>query len=595
MLTQAFQILKKLFYIGILSLPLITNGQEIFSPPAEFKQDIKQLAQQIRHSVSGKRSPINGKISGQLINQLNHPTDTLLLPLQLASHQQATSWHTNTFPEHRKNHSITAQSFAQTLAEILSIYQPSYQNIAQLKSEMLDLPLQMTAVISNNLRQEATSDKDFKHLQKKLLTTTSIDFLTYQPVISHYLQRMVQQLPNLNINQSASQLAQHLTKVRGFKLQVSDNTSNTIRVKPGHIYLDMGGDDIYLCAQDSRFEKPIIIIDIDGNDIYQCAQGSAWAAGIGTLQLLFDFNGNDQYVASRWSIASAFLGIGLLYDMAGDDRYIAQDFSQATAWQGLAWLIDETGNDQYHINAFGQSLALYEGKTLLWDKAGNDSYFGKGSEPSSYNEPSLYDGLVQGVGFGLRPFYAGGQALLRDDQGVDRYEGGNFSQGGGYYFGVGLLLDLGTENDQYWGTRYSAGFAAHQAVGGFLDKGGNDYYRTLNSAIAGIAWDESIASFYDKEGNNHFLTQEFSLGAADQNSIALFYLGEHPKNSISSSLLNQKNDYYQSSSLSIRINAKSADAYNREAHQLRQHYELNFALPAPFPSHLNTQIQTIID
>ena len=37
---------------------------------------------------------------------------------------------------------------------------------------------------------------------------------------------------------------------------------------------------------------------------------------------------------------------------------------------------------------------------------------------------------------------SGGVALLYDGGGKDRYEAGNFSQGGGYYFGIGMLSSI---------------------------------------------------------------------------------------------------------------------------------------------------------
>ena len=43
-------------------------------------------------------------------------------------------------------------------------------------------------------------------------------------------------------------------------------------------------------------------------------------------------------------------------------------------------------------------------------------------------------------------------------------EAGEFAQGSGYFFGLGVLRDSGG-NDRYLGRRYAQGSAAHQAIG----------------------------------------------------------------------------------------------------------------------------------
>ena len=52
---------------------------------------------------------------------------------------------------------------------------------------------------------------------------------------------------------------------------------------------------------------------------------------------------------------------------------------------------------------------------------------------SVYGTGAVYVGLSQGVGYGLRPHDTGGIGVLVDAFGSDRYEGGEFSQGGGYF------------------------------------------------------------------------------------------------------------------------------------------------------------------
>ena len=102
-------------------------------------------------------------------------------------------------------------------------------------------------------------------------------------------------------------------------------------------------------------------------------------------------------------------------------------------------------------------------------------------------------------------------------------EAGNFSQGGGYYYGLGILNARGTGDDVYIGSRYNQGFSAHQAVGVFLEDGGNDSYTTRQGVAQGLAWDESVTLFIDAAGNDTYEGGgSFSQGASAHNSIAVF-------------------------------------------------------------------------
>ena len=66
-------------------------------------------------------------------------------------------------------------------------------------------------------------------------------------------------------------------------------------------------------------------------------------------------------------------------------------------------------------------------------------------------------------------YAAGGVGAIYDLAGNDRYEGGEFSQAGGYYFGLGILHDK-KGHDLYYGNRYGQSFSAHQAIGILVDE-----------------------------------------------------------------------------------------------------------------------------
>lgn len=294
------------------------------------------------------------------------------------------------------------------------------------------------------------------------------------------------------------------------------------------LIIDPGGNDRYikkntghLNINKHRYNQAII--DLAGDDSYYSEADKGAAAAILGISLLFDQQGNDHYQGNRWSQASAFAGVAVLYDRAGNDSYQARSFSQASAVFGSALLIDSKGNDSYHIKHHGQGLGLPYGHGLLYDHRGDDSYISQQGLPSSYaNTPNSRESWAQGCGKGFRYILPGGIGLLVDKQGRDIFKAGEFAQGSGYYFGMGLLFNLGSEDDHYQGTRYTMGTAAHQAIGGFIDVGGNDSYKTSGPAFCGSGWDQSVSYFSDALGNDCYNSAEFSF-AASLHSITTFH------------------------------------------------------------------------
>ena len=116
--------------------------------------------------------------------------------------------------------------------------------------------------------------------------------------------------------------------------------------------------------------------------------------------------------------------------------------------------------------------------------------------------------------------------MLIDQGGADQYNGGTFSQGGGYYYGLGILHDRSKNNDVYFGTRYTVAFSAHQAAGVFIDEGGDDTYTTTHQVAMSIAWDESVSLFIDRSGNDTYEAPDFSLSAAAMNGFTMFIDGD---------------------------------------------------------------------
>lgn len=287
----------------------------------------------------------------------------------------------------------------------------------------------------------------------------------------------------------------------------------------------------------------VAVFDSGGDDRYVWNDTLAPA-----VQLVVDAAGNDRYQSNRGGPGSGWLGIGVLVDRAGDDRYRAVLGGCGAGVFGFGALVDSGGNDAYHCDAWALGAGLYGGGIAvddgpggdlylsqilsqgaggpggvgtLIDGGGDDLYRANGLVDSAYDTPAVFMGLSQGVGYGFRPHDHGGVGMLYDSAGNDRYEGGEFSQGGGYFWGVGMLDDSGGD-DLYYGNRYAQAYAAHQAAGLLVDAGGDDVYWSMTAAAQAAAWDESLALLIDHAGDDIYRAATLSQGAAANQSRALF-------------------------------------------------------------------------
>jgi hypothetical protein len=293
--------------------------------------------------------------------------------------------------------------------------------------------------------------------------------------------------------------------------------------------LDLGGDDFYSAGAGASagWNLPAAIcIDIAGNDAYETTRKSAQGAGCLGVGGLLDLSGNDQYIGGQWSQGVGYFGIGWLSDQEGDDIYRGRTFCQGVGLFGAGILIDGRGDDRYEGDAHVQAVGLAGGVGLLLEKGGDDEYYAKGLYPTGYGDEGIFDAWSQGCATGFRTLASGGMALLYDRDGEDRMEAGNFSQGGGYYYGWGILIAGGMENDLYIGSRYNQGFAAHQALGTFIEEGGDDLYQTRQGVAQGLAWDECVTLFIDHGGDDRYEGGAFfSQGASAHNSFCFFIDG----------------------------------------------------------------------
>jgi hypothetical protein len=334
------------------------------------------------------------------------------------------------------------------------------------------------------------------------------------------------------------------------------------------VLIDLGGDDFYTNnagASAGRKMPFAIVVDFAGDDAYEATFD--WAQGVGRLGIgiLADWGGKDSYIAQRWGQGSAAFGVGLLYDSTGDDSYRGWDYVQGAALWGIALSYDTAGDDTYTATRFSQACAMPGGFAYVFNGSGKDSYFCKGKYPTNYGDAGLFDAWSQGCAIGFRGIASGGIALLADLAGDDRYEAGHFSQGGGYYFGWGLLYE-GDGNDVYIGSRYAQGFAAHEAMGYFADTSGNDRYSTRHAVAQGLSWDETVVVFIDSRGDDIYDGGGgFSQGATAHNGFCLFvdYEGKDTYRLPAGPARSGPNDYHGGTSLSIVIDAGGAkDEYD---------------------------------
>lgn len=285
--------------------------------------------------------------------------------------------------------------------------------------------------------------------------------------------------------------------------------------------IDLDGDDDY-AWDDGATASLALVVDLAGDDRYHARRGGPGGAWFG-VALTFDAAGDDDYQSGVGGCGAGLYGVGLLLDGAGRDHYRCGAWSLGAGLYGAGLSLDRGRDaDVYRAGLLAQGVGGPAGLGVLVDEGGADLYQLGGEQRSVYGTPAVYAGFGQGLGYGLRPFDQGGVGLLLDGGGDDRYEGGEFAQGGGYYGGLGVLADAGGD-DLYYGQRYAQGFAAHQAVGALLDAGGDDHYWTAGAAAQGAAWDQGIALLYDGAGDDDYRGGDLSQGAAAQQAAALLY------------------------------------------------------------------------
>ena len=351
-------------------------------------------------------------------------------------------------------------------------------------------------------------------------------------------------------------------------LVILDQGDNEVSKSVSYL-IDIGGNDHYRNNAGGAFDAqhPVsFLIDYAGEDNYASTSPVSQGSGFVGVGLLLDLQGDDIYISNGYAQGFSLFGVGLLIDVEGNDRYHGQEGHQGVGMWGLGLHLDLQGNDAYHAHFYAQGFGAPKGIGLLLDNSGNDFYYAKGKHQSAYGTSGVYSGFSQGAAFGLRRQASGGMGFLLDKQGKDRFEAGNFSQGTGYFFGMGVLRNSGEEDDRYYGSRYTQSASAHSAIGVLIEDGGDDYYSGILGASQSAAWDLAASVLIDKQGDDTYYSENnsFSIGAAAHNGFAIF-IDEHGDDSYRLPKKWQKratqNGYHGGSSFAFFLDADGEDKY----------------------------------
>ena len=290
--------------------------------------------------------------------------------------------------------------------------------------------------------------------------------------------------------------------------------------KPVCLLLDPAGNDSYRLPMQASFSQPFFcLIDFEGDDRYLADQAAELMSACMGISFSKDLDGRDLYLGDDFSFAS-FLGLSLHQDMQGADIYQCGAFSQAAALFGVALLIDHEGNDRYDAPSLSQALACTRSVALLLDMKGDDLYYLGGKYYHAPLMPLDHRTLGQGMGFGFRPDYAGGLGILFDADGNDRYLGGVYAQGVGYWYAMGMLIDE-AGNDVYNAVYYPQGSGIHLACGILYDASGDDAYYSRNGPGQGAGHDWGFGILIDGAGNDAYSIPG-GQGLGLSNSVGIF-------------------------------------------------------------------------
>ncbi|HQF82105.1 MAG TPA: HEAT repeat domain-containing protein [Candidatus Syntrophosphaera thermopropionivorans] len=355
-------------------------------------------------------------------------------------------------------------------------------------------------------------EKEFSRLHFDLLLQSGIKFLALSDALAEHCNTL-----KFNNKSPIIKRTDSGYMIIGTK---ADDVYKDKKLSPICFLLDPAGNDRYEIELKTSLENPFyIFIDLQGNDLYRNLDIASMFCSEYGFGYSLDLSGDDIYQTGDFSFAS-FTGINLHQDKSGDDFYQSGLFSQGAAMFGLAAIIDFEGNDSYKATCMAQGFGSTYGAGAILDFSGADVYYLGGKY---FHEPLMpldYLTLGQGMGFGLRPDMSGGLGLLFDSKGNDKYLGGVYAQGSGYWYATGLLIDI-SGNDVYNTVYYPQGSGIHLACGFLLDESGDDAYYSRNGPGQGAGHDWALGIFIDSSGNDAYSIPGGN-GLGLTNSVGIF-------------------------------------------------------------------------
>lgn len=261
----------------------------------------------------------------------------------------------------------------------------------------------------------------------------------------------------------------------------------------GAVILGNTCDSTY--TRSGTLPDPVLVVDAGGNDLYLNSAGGADPAGLLTpgtfnrlaLSAVLDVDGDDTYTYTGLPAtvqgAGGIGAIGILVDAQGNDLYFAK-MTRTTTISTLTGV-------QYYFDGGGQGYG-FGGVGVLLDGTGNDVYDFQVASVNGRHIWAFAQGFGAAGGLGLSSDLLGWDAWLSKGLGITgngNHFQGLYTQGAGFYSGVGIMTDSGLGNDIYHNydnstttDYYAQGFGAFAGLGVLADDGGNDEYIAVEKA-----------------------------------------------------------------------------------------------------------------
>lgn len=290
------------------------------------------------------------------------------------------------------------------------------------------------------------------------------------------------------------------------------------------VLIDLGGKNTYRAPVARALEKEIRVVIDFGTDVTiegrEDLHGNAGCGvfGIGVL-VLAEPRGIKELHTGPFSQGVGIAGIGALF-LNGTVHATADRYVQGASSFGVGIFSAQNGSQSnYTAIRSGQGSALTRGVAIFFHEGDGADIKGGLVEPDP-REPLGSVSLCQGVGFGPRAYAGGGLGFAIVKGHNVSVRGSYFSQGVGYWHGMGVFRLRGDHNILQ-ARRYDMGSGVHSAFGHF-DVYGNAN-RILNWGVGpAYGWDHSVGSALF-EGNDNEVQVEWGAGSASIGSLSFSY------------------------------------------------------------------------